>query len=261
MRQLLAGMLLLVVCAAAQAQPGRLDRIQAIGELRVCVWPEYYGISFRNPATQELSGLDADMARELAKDLGVGVRFVDSSFARLIEDVTSDRCDVAMFGIGITPQRQQQLRFTSPHLRSDIYGVTTRSNRRIRAWDNIDKPGTAVAVARGTVHETVMRERLRAAKLIVTDTAQAREREVESGRADVFMTDYPYSRRMLESTDWARLVSPPSAFHLSSYAYATRPGDDAWHARLERFVAAIKGDGRLARAAERHKLLPIVVRD
>ncbi len=261
MRQLLAGMLLLVVCAAAQAQPGRLARIQAIGELRVCVWPEYYGISFRNPATQELAGLDVDMARELAKDLGVGVRFVDSSFARLIEDVTSDRCDVAMFGIGITPQRQQQLRFTSPHLRSDIYGVTTRSNRRIRAWDTIDKPGTVVAVARGTLHEAVMRERLRAAKLIVTDTAQAREREVESGRADVFMTDYPYSRRMLESTDWARLVSPPPAFHLTSYAYATRPGDDAWHARLESFVAAIKGDGRLVRAAERHKLLPIVVQD
>jgi cyclohexadienyl dehydratase len=261
MRYLFWAMLAMGMCAASYAQPDHLGRIRSVGEVRVCIWPEYYGISFRNPLTQELAGLDVDMARELGQDLGVRVRFVDSSFGRLIDDLANDRCDVAMFGIGITPARQQKLRFTRPHLRSDVYGITTRSNRRVRFWEDIDKPGRVVAVAKGTLHETVMGEKLQAAKLLVMDTAQARELEVESGRADVFMTDYPYSRRMLESTDWARLVSPPSPFHLTSYAYAMQPGDDVWYARLERFVGDVKRDGRLASAAQRHKLLPIIVSD
>lgn len=243
------------------AQSSRLDRVLGAKKLRVCIWPDYYGISYRDPRTQQLSGIDIDLARELAKDLGVQVRFVDSSFSKLIDDVIQDRCDIAMFAIGVTPARLEKLRFTQPHLISDIYAITTRSNRRIKNWADIDQPGVVVAVAKGTYHETVMREKLKDAKLLVIATPQGREQEVESGRADVFMTDYPFSHRMLETTDWARLITPPTTYHLTSYAYAMQPGDDRWHARVESFVAAIKRDGRLLEAARRHKLDPIAARD
>lgn len=241
------------------AAGNRLEQVLALKKVRVCIWPDYYGISYRDPKTQTLSGIDVDMAAELGKDLGVVVEFVDSSFARLITDVTDDRCDVAMFAIGINPQRLEKLRFTQPHLASDIYAITTRSNRRIQTWEDIDKPGSVVAVAKGTLHEPVMRQRLKSAELRVLDTPQAREQEVESGRADVFMTDFPFSRRMLETTDWARLVKPSATYHVTFYAYAMKPGDDVWHARMERFVASVKQDGRLQEAARRHKLDPIVV--
>lgn len=255
----LAASLLLV--AAAVAEGSRLERVQAAGELRVCIWPDYYGISYRNPKTLALSGIDIDLARELAKDLGVGVRFEDSSFARLVDDLGADRCDIAMFAIGITPERAQKLQFTRPHLVSDIYAITTKSNRRIRSWDDIDRPGVVVAVAKGTYHEAVMREKLTAATLLVTATPQGRELEVEAGRADVFMTDYPFSRRLLETADWARLVAPPANYHPTPYAYAMAPGDPRWQQRVERFVGAIKHDGRLLAAARRHGLEPIAARN
>lgn len=241
------------------APSSRLDRVQASSQLAVCIWPGYHGISYRHPITQEIVGLDADMAREFAKDLGVGLRFVDSTFASLIADVTGDRCDVAMFGIGVIPSRSRFLRFASPHLASGIYAITTRSNRRIRDWADIDRRGVVVAVLRGSVQESAMSATLKEATLLVLDSPEARERDVESGRADVFMTDYPYSRRMLDGSDWARLVSPPTSYHLTPYAYAVAPGDDRWHARLEAFVSAVKRDGRLLDRARRYKLESIVV--
>ena len=255
--------LLATVCAplfAAAQDPamGHLASIQSTKTVRVCIWPDYYSITYRNPKTQTLSGIDIDLANELGKDLGVAVQFVDSSFAKLIEDVTLDHCDVAMFAIGITPARSEKLRFTRPHLASDIYAVTSRTNRRIKGWDDIDKAGSVVAVAKGTLHEPVMKNKLKAAQLLVLDTPFAREQEVQSGRADVFMTDYPYSQRFLANADWARLVSPPSTYHITPYAYAVKPGDEVWLARLEEFVSAIKRDGRLMAAAKRHKLDPIV---
>lgn len=245
----------------AEAQSSRLDRVQVARELRVCIWPDYYGISYRNPKTQELSGIDIDLAREFARDLGVDVRFVDSAFSTLFDDMRMDRCDIAMFAIGITAARAEKLRFSQPYLVSDIYAITTRSNRRIKDWADIDQPGVVVAVAKDTYHEPVMRAKLKVAKLLVTATPQGREEAVESGRADVFMTDYPFSRRMLQTTDWARLIAPPATYHLTSYAYAMQPGDDRWHTRVENFVAAIKRDGRLQEAARRHKLDPIAVRE
>jgi len=248
-----------VTGAAAAPAEGHLERVLATRTLRVCIWPDYYAISYRNPRTQQLSGVDVDLAQALAADLGVGVRFVDSSFARLADDVNADRCDIAMFAIGITASRAERLRFTRPHLRSDIYAVTTQSNRRIRDWADIDRPGVVVAVARGTYHEPVMREALKSATLLVLDTPFAREQEVESGRADVFMTDYPYSQRMLANADWARRVAPPSSFHLTPYGWALAYGDERWYARVERFMSEIKRDGRLLAAARRYRLEAIVV--
>ena len=245
----------------AQAPPSHLERVLAAKQLRVCIWPDYFGVTYRNPKTQLLSGIGIDLANDLARDLAVQPAFVDSSFASLADDITRDRCDIAMFAIGITPERSAKMQFSRPHLVSDIYAITTRSNRQLAGWADIDRPGVVVAVAQGTYHEAVMRGRLQHATLLVTTSPQGREQEVESGRADVFMTDYPFGRRILETTDWARLIAPASPFHPMPYAFAMPLGDSRWHTRVEAFVAAIKRDGRLLTAARRNKLEPIVVLD
>ncbi|MCB6184939.1 ABC transporter substrate-binding protein [Leeia sp. TBRC 13508] len=256
LRQILIASLLLSTTAFA----GHLDSIKSKNELKVCIWPDYYGISYRNPRTLQLSGIDIDMANALGQDLGVPVKFVDSSFANLIQDVEQDKCDIAMFAIGITPQRSEHLRFTKPHLVSDIYAITTKSNQRIQSWADIDKPGRVVAVAKGTLHESVMKEKLKAATLMVTTDPKGREQAVESGRADVFMTDYPFSRRMLETTDWAKLIAPTGVYHLTPYAYAMQKGDDAWFNRVSAFLDKVRADGRLLAAIKKHKLDPIAER-
>ncbi len=246
--------------APAGAGAGALGRIKASGTVRVCIWPDYYGISFRNPRTQQLQGIDIDLAAELAKDLGAKLQFVDTSFPKLIDDLNADKCDVAMFGVGMLPARTAALRFTQPYLQSDIYAVTTRSNRVVKNWADIDQPGVNVAVQAGTFMEPVMAAALKQAKMVIVKPPATREQELESGRVDVFMTDYPYSRRLLDNADWARLVSPPQPFHVLQYGYPVKQGDEAWAQRVSAFVAAIKRDGRLETAAKRNGLAEIVVK-
>jgi cyclohexadienyl dehydratase len=251
---------LLPLFASVSAQAGEvLDRVSAASSVRVCIWPDYYGVTFRSPRTQQLSGIDVDLSQEFAKDLGVKLVHVDSSFPKLIDDLVNDRCDVAMFAIGVLPQRQAALKFSQPYLQSDIYGVTTRSNRAVKSWADIDKPGVQVAVQAGTFMEPVMAAGLKQAKMVVVRPPQTREQELEAGRVDVFMTDYPYSRRLLDNADWARLVPPTSPYHVLPYAYAVKPGDEQWLRRVNEFVAKVKSDGRLQEAAKRHGLTEIVV--
>jgi cyclohexadienyl dehydratase len=251
---------LLPLCVLAPAQAGAvLDRVTASSGVRVCIWPDYYGVTFRSPRTQQLSGIDVDLSRDFAKDLGVKLVHVDSSFPKLIEDLVNDRCDIAMFAVGVLPQRQAALKFSQPYLQSDIYGVTTRSNRAVRSWADIDKPGVQVAVQAGTFMEPVMAAGLKQATLVVVRPPQTREQELEAGRVDVFMTDYPYSRRLLDNADWAKLIAPTSPYHVLPYAYAVKPGDEEWLRRVNEFVAQIKRDGRLQDAAKRHGLTEIAV--
>lgn len=261
----MAWLLALAACCLAATVPHAhagvvAERVKSRHQVRVCIWPDYYGITYRDPRTQQLRGIDIDLSAALGADLGVKVAYVDSSFATLIDDVRGDRCDVAMFAVGVLPQRQAVLRFSQPYLQSDIYGITMRASRIVRSWADIDKPGVNVAVQAGTFMEPVMRASLKQANLVVLAPPQTREQELQAGRVDVFMTDYPYSRRLLDNADWARLVSPSQPFHRIPYAYAMRQDDEEWYRTINAFVERIKHDGRLEQAARRHGLTEVLIR-
>ena len=251
-------LLFIVFGVMAFAQNSKLDEIIQRNKLKVCVWPEYYGISYLEQRTQTLQGIDSDLAKELAKDLQVSLEYVPSSFATLLDDVNTNKCDIAMFAIGNTQARAQKVRFTTPHLSSDIYAVTTKSNQKINSWEDIDKKGVVVAVAKGTYHEPVMKSKLKNAELLVVSNFHAREQEVKAGRADVFMTDYPFGKRMLAQTNWAKLITPSSTYYLSDYSWVVNYGDEKWYQRVEKFIKDIKQDGRLLKYAQQNGLEPIV---
>ena len=246
--------------SSADSQPTeRLAAIRARGEVQVCMWPEYFAISYRNPRNGELEGIDIDMARALAARLSVRLAFVETSFSEFMDRIEDGSCDIAMMAVGVTPPRAQRIAFSKPYMASPIYAVTTRTNTRIQTWRDIDSAGTVVAVAAGTIMEPVMRETLRNAEVMVVRAPRTREGEILSGRADVFMSDYPYTRRMVLMHDWARVIEPPGRFGETLYAYALPRNDQAWINEVNAFLERARLDGTLSRSAHRHGLTPIVL--
>lgn len=241
----------------------RLQQIETNGRLRVCIWPEYFSISARHPKTGELEGIDIELAHEFARDLGVELEFVETHFGRFMDDIEQNLCDIGMFSIAITPSRAARIDYSEPYLASHMYGVTTRTHSSLNTWSDIDQPGGVVCVQQGTYMENYMREHLRQAKMLVVSDPREREQSVLSGRADIFITDYPYSRKVLRFYDWAKLIEPAelNAPRPFQYAYAIARNQPQWLERVNRFVAQIKKDGRLKEAAGHHDLLPAVVSD
>jgi ABC-type amino acid transport substrate-binding protein len=247
---------------AATANPSTSSRLGAIrsrGELLVCIWPDYFAISYRNPRNGEMEGLDIDMARGLASRLQVRPAFVETNFTEFMARLEDGSCDIAMMAVGVTPTRALRVAFSKPYMASAVYAVTTRTNTRVQSWRDIDSPGTVVAVAAGTVMEPLMRETLRNAEVMVVTPPRTREGEILSGRADVFMSDFPYTRRMVLMHDWARVIDPPGRFGDTLYAYALPRGDQTWLNEVNAFLERTRVDGSLARAAERHGLAPIML--
>ena len=101
-----------VTINAITPAPDRLARVVARQELRACIWPEYFGVTYRNSKTRQLSGIGILLALDFARELGVAVRFVDSNFLQLVDSLQQDRCDVAIHGVPITPAWQEKLLFS-----------------------------------------------------------------------------------------------------------------------------------------------------
>ncbi|WP_233245889.1 ABC transporter substrate-binding protein [Limnohabitans sp. Hippo4] len=257
--QVMCGLIAMGSASVALAETSRLDKVLQAKELRACIWPEYYSITYRNPKTRELSGIDIALTQELAKELGVKVRYVDSNFSQLYDALEQDRCDVATHAIGITAERLARLQFSQAYLKSGLFAVTLKNKEGLQSWDSLDQPGRVIAVAAGTLMEGIMAKSLKKAKLVKVQAPGTREQEVLSGRADAFMTDYPYSLRMIELTDWAAVIPAPNNMPTTEYAYAFAKGDNSLLLRVEAFLSNVKKDGRLLQYAKQHNLDPIVV--
>lgn len=59
---LVAGLLTAVLQAfCSSSQAGTLDLIRAKKHIDVCIWPQYYAITYKNPKNSMLQGLDIEM--------------------------------------------------------------------------------------------------------------------------------------------------------------------------------------------------------
>jgi ABC-type amino acid transport substrate-binding protein len=238
-------------------QESHLTKITKSGTLRVCQYPQYYSISFRNPKTGELEGIDADLAKELAKDLGVKLEVVESSFVTFIADLQTDKCDIGMFAVGATLARAKAVEFSKPYLLTNVFGVAKKGGK-IKTWDDVDKEGNVVAVSTGSYIEGFMNSYLKKAKVLSVAPPATREQELALGHADIVATDFPTAVKVTKEFDWATVVEPPTTLALTPYSYVVAPGDQIWLNYVNLFVDTIKMDGRLKQYAHKHSLDPIV---
>lgn len=103
---------------AAAAAPAMADNaLQAIkdrGTLRVGImvdWPPYATSNARN----EPAGYDADVAQLLADHLGTKLEYVVMTGPNRIPFLLTDKADVLIASLAITPERQKQVDFSNPY--------------------------------------------------------------------------------------------------------------------------------------------------
>ncbi|MBM3596846.1 MAG: amino acid ABC transporter substrate-binding protein [Alphaproteobacteria bacterium] len=243
--------------AAQQAPQSRLNEITRTKKVKICIYPLYYSISFRNPKTNQLEGIDADLSKELAKELGAELEYVETSFATFIADLQANKCHIGMFGVGATLRRAHAVEFSKPYLVTNIYAVT-RKDSKVKTWADVDKPGVIAAVSLGSYIETFMQGYLKQAKVQPIAPPATREAELAARRVDVIMTDFPTAIKVTDEFDWAVYFTPPEKLAVTPYSYVVPQGDQVWLNYVNLFVDTIKLDGRLKAFAKKHKLDPIV---
>src|SRR4029453_11637567 len=86
--------------AAPTAKAAELpESIKQAGGLRLTVNSTYAPMEYRDPTTNQLVGLDIDLANELAKRLGVKIIWSETPFAELIPSLQTKRADFIIRGI------------------------------------------------------------------------------------------------------------------------------------------------------------------
>jgi cyclohexadienyl dehydratase len=159
--------------------------------LRICTTGDYPPLTYRDPATGQYSGVDIDMATDLAAHLGRTPVFVATTWPTLLADLTSPgRCDIAVGGITDTPDRRRVGDFTRPYLSSGKTPVVAAANAgRFSSIEDIDQPGVRVIENNGGTNEQFARKNFPDAQITVWPDNTTIFDQLAAGNADVMVTD------------------------------------------------------------------------
>ncbi|MBR0410638.1 MAG: transporter substrate-binding domain-containing protein [Eubacterium sp.] len=167
-----------------------LDTIRKRGVLRVGTAGDYQPMSYLDPDTGDYVGFDAELARDLAADMGVELEFVKTSWPSLMDDTLAGKFDLAICGITITDARKEQALMSDGYF-SNGKTVLCRAEdaNKYTSLEAINRPEVRVMENPGGLNEKFARENLPDAKLIIHDVNQEIPGLIASGEADVMITE------------------------------------------------------------------------
>src|SRR5690606_18249421 len=116
---LLAACTTLALGMAPAASAETIDQVKQKGELTVGMLVDFPPYGIMNTENQP-DGYDADVAKLLAKDLGVKVKIVPVTGPNRIPYLLPDKVDVLVASLAITPERAKQVQFSHPYSAAQI---------------------------------------------------------------------------------------------------------------------------------------------
>jgi polar amino acid transport system substrate-binding protein len=154
------GLLVLSGTAAAQST---MQQIKQKGELRIGVTPGEPWF-FKDPGSGAWSGIGYAMGQQVAKDLGVKLVPVETTWGNSIAAIQANQIDV-MFVLDATDERKKAVDFPDAPFFWYAQGVLMKDGMKVKSWSDLDREDVKIAVTLGTAPDRELTKRLTKAKI------------------------------------------------------------------------------------------------
>jgi len=232
--------------ANAQTADPRVADIVRAGKLRAGIGVVAPHWAVKNPQTGELRGVAIDIARALAKHIGVELTVVEyPSPPAVLNGLKENAWDVGF--LAIDPSRAVVVDFSTPYLQIDATYLVADGSP-IRSVAEADQPGVRIAVTAKSVEEIVLRQSLKKAELRSVETIPSAFELLRANDADVLAAPRPALLGLASRLPGSRVLA--DRFHAAFGAMAVPKGEAARLAYITEFIEEAKGSGLVQRAID-----------
>ncbi len=214
----------LVAGAAHAQQPASTwQQIKQRGELRIGVTPGEPWF-FKDPASGQWSGIGYRMGQQIAKDLGVKLVPVETTWGNSIAAIQANQIDV-MFVLDPTEERKKAIDFPDQPFFWYAQGVLLRDGLQAKSWEELDRAEVKIAVTLGTAPDRDLTKRLSKAKIERFQNMDEAIAAFYSGRVDGAAFYHPALVMQQARVKKGSVVIPQPVVALSTSAGIRREDD------------------------------------
>ena len=175
----------LALGSAASAKADVFANILSKGVVRVGVFADVPPFGYPN-ANRELEGFDIDLANMVAKALGVKLELVTVTAPNRIPYLLTDKIDIVIALMGLTPERAKSIMFTAPYVNTSLAVYGPKSI----AVTSPDAVGTyKISAAKGTSEDLAMSGANPKAIMMRTEDNATAATAYLSGQSDLIATN------------------------------------------------------------------------
>lgn len=193
-------------------------------------------------------GFDIDIAREMAKELGVRFIPVNTKWPSIIPALHAGRFDIIISGMSVTEARKQRVDFAEPYM---VIGQTILLAKKhkdaVKSYEDLNKDKYIVASNPATTGEEAVKRLIPNAVYRPYGSEVAGANAVLLEQVDAFVYDFPFNAVFFDMYGKDRLVFLDKPFTVEPLAWAIRKNDPDFLKFLNKFMQDIKSDGRYDR--------------
>ncbi len=132
--------------AAPSAEGGAVEKIKSAGKIVMGTNAEFP--PFEYVEGSDVVGVDADIAAEIAKDLGVELVIENMEFTAALLAVQNGQIDMAVAGITVDEERKKSMDFSNEYVTSSQYVIIAKDSGL--TVDSLKDEGVVIGVQNGT---------------------------------------------------------------------------------------------------------------
>lgn len=210
MKKKLISLISLALCAVmclsglalAESATPNVDAIKAAGKIVMltnAAFPPFEYLADDN----SVAGVDADIAAEIAADLGVELEIVDMDFDGIILAVQSGKGDFGAAGMTVTEEREEQVSFSIQYVKSAQY-ILVKADSDIKSA--ADLVGKTIGVQQGTTGDFFATDEIEGSTVMRYKDAVTASMDLANGRVDAVITDELPAKSIAASNDALVLI-------------------------------------------------------
>ncbi|MGX1193496.1 cystine transport system substrate-binding protein [Metabacillus sp. SLBN-84] len=226
------------------------DTIKEEGKLKVATSGTLYPASYHDSETNELTGFEVEVVKEMAKRMDLEAEFSEMAFDGMLTSVQSGKVDLAANDITMTDERKEKFDFSVPYKHS--YGTAMVRKDDLSGIKSLeDLKGKKAAGEATTTYMAVAREY--GAEEVIYDNATNDQylRDVSTGRTDVILNDY-YLQRLAVAAfpDLNITIHPDIKFNPVSQGIIMKKDSDELKKEIDAVLNEMLEDGTIAKISK-----------
>ncbi len=222
------------------AKKSTLEQITKRGQLKVGFEAGYLPFEMADKKGRFI-GFDIDMAKEMAKSMGVKFVPVNTAWDGIIPALITKKFDIIISGMTATQERNLKINFADPYI---IVGQTILLNKRnagkVKSYKDLNDPKYTVASKLGTTGEQAIKRLIPKAKYKSFESESEAALEVLNGKADATIYDLPFCATFMAQQGAGKLIFLDEPFTFEPLAWAIRKGDPDFMNWLNNFMRQVK---------------------
>ena len=201
-----------------------------------------YGVMEGFNEEGEIVGIDIDITKEIASRMGVELEYIDYNWEPLFDAIKNGEIDFAASALSITPERKEDMMFSSPYFNGGQIILIKDENKDIKKADDLAGKKVGVQVE-STGYDAVLNYTEKDMIKTYEDTSVESKmiKDLKNGNIDAVVIDYIAAVSLAKEAIGFRIAGDP--FTQEFYGFASKLGNNALVEKINEILRDMKREG------------------